>query len=559
LSVVSLRHRLCFALVGLLLASPASAADFVVSDCGDSGGPEQLRAKINDANTALGGSITFSCGPATITLGSALPNILSEITIDGGGSITLSGNDTVTILNSFAPLHLVGLAIRDGRAAGNGGAVYTANSTLSMHDVTIESSRAQNDGGALYVNNSTVTIEDSAFSANEAGGDGAAIYSFKGILTLENVDVAGNSAGFYGGALYNDAGQVTWTGGSMTGNDATYAGAVHTLDRALDPAAKTSLAFVLVSGNETEGGAGAFFVFAGATLEIEDSRIELNETGGDGGALYTEGDARFDRVLLRANTAAGAGGAIASAAGTTDVVSSTLHANSGAIGASVANADGEVTLTNVTVVGGASATGSLLQYSGGSITLANSILEAGSSAANCEIPPEEPGTIESDNHNISDDESCEDYLTELEDLSGVDALLGPLRNNGGLLDTMVPQPGSAAVDATDELCPDDDQRGVPRPQGAQCDIGAVEVVACGDAVPDVCGDANADGSVTAPDALKALRTSVGNTTCELWLCDFNGVGGITAADALAILRTAVGQQTTPACPPPYDCFRYLAG
>jgi hypothetical protein len=36
--------------------------------------------------------------------------------------------------------------------------------------------------------------------------------------------------------------------------------------------------------------------------------------------------------------------------------------------------------------------------------------------------------------------------------------------------------GSPAIDASpvDDFCPDTDQRGVPRPQGAACDIGAVE-------------------------------------------------------------------------------------
>jgi predicted outer membrane repeat protein len=538
-------------------AIPAVAADFVVSDCGDSGGPDQLRAKIDAANTALGGNITFSCGPATITLGSALPNILTEITIDGGGNIELSGNDTVTVLNSFSTLHLVDLAIVAGRVAGNAGALYTANSTLTMDSVTIENSRAQNDGGALYVNNSTVSIEDSSFAGNEAGGDGGAIYNFKGTLTLENVDIDGNKAGAYAGALFNDGGHVTWAGGRMTENDAYDAGAVATLDRGVLPGASTDLSFVFVSGNEAVNGAGAFYVFPAAALEVSDSAIGGNEAGGDGGALYNEGSTTLERVLLRANTAVGAGGAVNSAGGTTSIVSSTLYQNAGLIGSSVANGEGEVEITNATIVGGASMTASILQYSTGSTLLTNTILEAGASPINCDIPDEEPGTIGSGNHNISDDESCEDFLTELSDLSMADAMLGPLKNNGGVTDTMVPQEGSVAVDATDEACPDDDQRGVTRPSGVQCDIGAVEVALCGESVPDLCGDANADGTVTAPDALQALRTSVGTTTCEIWLCDFNGSGGTTAADALAILRTAVGQQLQPNCPAPYDCLAYL--
>jgi Rieske Fe-S protein len=57
----------------------------------------------------------------------------------------------------------------------------------------------------------------------------------------------------------------------------------------------------------------------------------------------------------------------------------------------------------------------------------------------------------------------------------VDPLLGPLANNGGFTQTMALLPGSPAIDAGDDgVCPDTDQRGVTRPQGSHCDIGAYE-------------------------------------------------------------------------------------
>ncbi|HYC00579.1 MAG TPA: hypothetical protein VEC57_15705 [Candidatus Limnocylindrales bacterium] len=64
----------------------------------------------------------------------------------------------------------------------------------------------------------------------------------------------------------------------------------------------------------------------------------------------------------------------------------------------------------------------------------------------------------------------------------------------------------------------------------------------------LCGDFNGSGTITASDALGALRTAVGTATCALALCDFNGSGTVTAQDALAILRTAVGHALTPNCP-----------
>ena len=53
--------------------------------------------------------------------------------------------------------------------------------------------------------------------------------------------------------------------------------------------------------------------------------------------------------------------------------------------------------------------------------------------------------------------------------------LGPLANNGGPTLTHLPLPDSPSIDfGSDADCPTTDQRGVVRPQGAACDVGAVE-------------------------------------------------------------------------------------
>jgi len=58
-----------------------------------------------------------------------------------------------------------------------------------------------------------------------------------------------------------------------------------------------------------------------------------------------------------------------------------------------------------------------------------------------------------------------------------DPLLGPLQDNGGPAHTQLPKAGSSAINAGyNPTCAATDQRGVPRPQGVNCDIGAVEVV-----------------------------------------------------------------------------------
>jgi hypothetical protein len=57
-----------------------------------------------------------------------------------------------------------------------------------------------------------------------------------------------------------------------------------------------------------------------------------------------------------------------------------------------------------------------------------------------------------------------------------DPMLGPLQDNGAFQPSLRPGIGSPAIDAGNAVnCPAVDQRGIARPQGAQCDIGAIEL------------------------------------------------------------------------------------
>ncbi|MEW6039568.1 MAG: choice-of-anchor Q domain-containing protein [Pseudomonadota bacterium] len=81
--------------------------------------------------------------------------------------------------------------------------------------------------------------------------------------------------------------------------------------------------------------------------------------------------------------------------------------------------------------------------------------------------------------NLIEDGSCE---ATIPNLTG-DPKLGPLANNGGPTQTFALLEGSSAIDsADDDVCAKEygannlDQRGIPRPQGMHCDIGAFEAV-----------------------------------------------------------------------------------
>ncbi|HEV8619276.1 MAG TPA: CSLREA domain-containing protein, partial [Candidatus Udaeobacter sp.] len=77
-------------------------------------------------------AITFSVS-GTITLGSTLPAINDDLTIDGGGqSITISGNNSVRVMqvNSGKTLTLHNLTIANGLSPGGGGGIFNAGGTL---------------------------------------------------------------------------------------------------------------------------------------------------------------------------------------------------------------------------------------------------------------------------------------------------------------------------------------------------------------------------------------------------------------------------------------------
>ena len=93
------------------------------------------------------------------------------------------------------------------------------------------------------------------------------------------------------------------------------------------------------------------------------------------------------------------------------------------------------------------------------------------------------------------------------DLVGMDPALGLLEDNGGPTPTHALLAGSAALDTGNPAapggpagCESTDQRGVSRPQGFRCDIGAFEASACGNGVADA-GEACEDGNLTDGDGV----------------------------------------------------------
>lgn len=103
------------------------------------------------------------------------------------------------------------------------------------------------------------------------------------------------------------------------------------------------------------------------------------------------------------------------------------------------------------------------------------VIVAGGTAAtgpNCAVAPK--SAIQSQGHNLDSLNDC--GFTAAGDIVGADPLLAPLADNGGATQTMALAPTSPAIDAAaGAACPPTDQRGVLRPAGSGCDIGAFEL------------------------------------------------------------------------------------
>ncbi len=268
---------------------------------------------------------------------------------------------------------------------------------------------------------SGVTIEHG--SSNYGGG----IRNDYGFLTLINSTVSGNSTSFDGGGIFNYCCSVTLINSTVSGNSALQGGGIF--------------------NNGTP-----FPTFSGAvgysTVYLTNSTVSGNSAGTAGGGGIYNGEF-LDELL--------------------------------------GEFFGVVILNNSTVWGNTSqgpegSAGGI--FNAGALYVKNSIL-ANNTESNC-------GTTEtalaiSYGHNLSDEATCVGFFTGPGDLNSTPAGLDPggLKNNGGPTQTIALLSTSVAVNAIPlsptNYCTDafgdpitTDQRGVPRPQGPACDMGAYE-------------------------------------------------------------------------------------
>ena len=315
----------------------------------------------------------------------------------------------------------------------------------------------------------------------------------RGALTLNQDVITGNMAvGFGGGVASESSGSVTMSRTDVTSNVACAAsdsGVFFGGGLGQNGFGDINIDLSNFIGNRAEGNnshGGGFAVLKSVTTNITRSTFKSNQAI-NGGGIYAEsggkGLAQLNLFadLVTQNTAGGqvsfrpvgagliAGGFGAGVdieGGTNSIVNTTVHANNGdGIGVSF----GSVRVSYSTVT----QNNANVRNIEGSITLDDTIVAEPGPSGNCA-----GGGLTANDHNLFDDDgtSCSAGAT---DLKNKDPKLGSLQNNGGPTQTRALLTGSPAIDAANDgncskIAKSVDQRGVTRPQGPHCDIGAYE-------------------------------------------------------------------------------------
>ncbi|MEE9616247.1 MAG: choice-of-anchor Q domain-containing protein, partial [Anaerolineae bacterium] len=449
-----------------------------------------------------------------INLTDSLPPITSNIVFNGPGESSLTvrrhigGNYRIFTVGTGAMVTISGLTISDGLISSDGGGIYNegtltlTNSTVSNNDTNTTVASSGHGGGIYNAITGTLTLTNSTISNNTIlnaahDGYGGGIYS-AGTLTLSNSTVSNNNTyGDYchGGGIHNE-GTLTLNNSTVSGNNAGTdiyygdGGGIHNVGGSVGLNNST------ISSNSSNGGGsgGGLWNSDGASMELTNSTLSFNVSYNDGGGIY-------------------------------NTTNSTLTLNNSTIGS-----------FNYAFGGNG---GGVWNDGDGTVNLKNSIIARnGSNSAGPDCY--NTAVLTSLDYNLVGDDSDCSFTPQTNDQVNVNPLLGELQDNGGPTETRALRLGSPAFDAIPTgNCTDHqgtpittDQRGVPRPQGAACDIGAYEA------------------QVTDPSLIKTVdeaSPSVGETVVFTVQATNNGpleATGVVISDSLPFGLTFVSSSTS---------------
>ncbi|HXF61929.1 MAG TPA: choice-of-anchor Q domain-containing protein [Caldilineaceae bacterium] len=395
-------------------------------------------------------------------------------------------------------------------AGADGGALYTSSAPFTIRASTLRNNRSGGVGGALaagaQLSHSTVLVENSQIFSNTAETAGGGVWNgasdgYTATLTLRSSAITSNSVSSQ--AVISTTGEGT--GGGITNlaaPSAAQASAWLTLEQSLvaenwaqsgggianlapstaaPPTAALAVIRSTVANNRAQGGAGGGLFNLNGRLTIANATISGNRAlgnvveeasvgslaGGMGGGIANTGDGLTGTLALlnstvASNTSSSAGSGLANVGLVSGVFAIAQVGNSLFVGNGAAVSE-PVTIP-VTIPNTSTA------------LIATSAVTTPTVGATCFNAN---GSLASLGHNLEDGDTC--GFNQSGDLPNTPVALGPLANNGGPTPThAIPFPSAAANQGDNAICSAPpvggvDQRGVTRPQGFDCDIGAYEV------------------------------------------------------------------------------------
>lgn len=482
-----------------------------------SGTAASCTAAVLSAEVAKGGVITFNCyaAGATIKIDTTIDVPSDKDTvIDGGGAIVLDGQGKVRILalehgdyrKNTKKLVLQRLTLQGGKATGTdytpqdpakpkcaygykdgaGGAVRVRDAVLHVIDCAFNNNEAASPGpdvggGAVYVLGSLgVTVVGSTFTGNK-GSNGGAVGLLQTTGTFVNTNFTGNQATGTG-QNYVEPG-CPGVGHANQGGAGGNGGAI-SIDGADD--LEQYFCGVTFGGNKCNELGGCVFRTANGAQRkatLLQCTLDANQAGKGGGCLYiSNSDFTLSQSLVANNVVTdGSGGGVRTELNTkASIVNTTFYNNSspkGLMGALSHSGGGEI--RNCTFAANKAEGGAGLFTAAvgpaGPVTVHNTVFSGNTTkepynpqacwfqpkqgANNFQWPQKRYG-------GQIDDTAC------VENINWQDAKLGPLQDNGGPTQTMMPASTSPVIGAGKD-CPELDQRGQPRSK-TSCAAGAVE-------------------------------------------------------------------------------------
>ena len=411
-----------------------------------------------------------------------LPIVTSDLTIEGapaGGTaierVPASVPFGIFAVSNAPQFTLRSVVVRHGnRGTIDGGAIRTHDNPVRLDRDVFEDNTGVNGGAYADGNGGNLTIVDSTFSSNHATGAGGAVRSVGPVRILRSTFNTNDGPASGGGVSAQGVADISdslFIANTTHSNGAGLATGLATLRR------------TVLRNNVADGEGGG--ISSAGILTILDSTIDGNRGYSGGGVRY---GASGNALLISGTTISGneavssVGGGLKTSGGGL-IVSSTLSGNRSANNGGALWAEGSpsLTLRHVTITGN-TATGGWaggVSFNSGTITLANTIVAGNTNPNSPDIRPL-GGTVASLGHNLIGNDTNSTVTFDPSDLVGhagspLDPMLGPLANNGGFTETHELRAGSPAIDAGDAAnCVPFDQRGVVRPQGPACDIGAFE-------------------------------------------------------------------------------------